>query len=47
MPVRHYQAIVEAYPGLPVELLPVPMDVPSGPRPKGLPGLLDNQSSTT
>jgi len=36
MPVRHYKAITEAYPELPVEFLPEQRDVPSGPRPKGL-----------
>jgi len=38
MPVRHHKAITEAYPDLPVELLPEPRDVPAGPRPKGLEG---------
>jgi hypothetical protein len=36
MPVRHHKAITEAWPELPVELLPEPRDVPSGPKPKGL-----------
>ena len=36
MPVRHYRAITEAYPDLPVKYLPEPRNVPSGPRPKCL-----------
>ena len=36
MPVRHYQAITDAWPDFPVDLLPVARDVPTGPKPKGL-----------
>ena len=36
MPVRHHAAICAACPGLPREYLPRPLDVPNGPRPKGL-----------
>ena len=36
MPIRHHAAVTEAYPDLPLELLPDPRDVPFGPRPKGL-----------
>lgn len=36
MPVRHHQAILVAWPDLPVELLPEPRDVLTGPKPKGL-----------
>lgn len=33
-PVRHYNALVKAYPDIPRELLPEPRDVPPGPRPR-------------
>ena len=36
IPVRHHKALRAAYPDLPVELLPVPMDLPPGPKPAGL-----------
>jgi hypothetical protein len=35
MPVRHHEAITAAWPDLPVELLPAPLDIPTGPRPPG------------
>jgi len=47
MPVRHHAAITAAWPDMPLELLPVPMDIPSGPRPRNLPDLLSRQSSTS
>jgi hypothetical protein len=37
MPLRHYNALTQAFPDLPIALLPEPRDVPSGPRPNGLP----------
>jgi len=34
MPVDNHRALREAYPNLPAELLPVPLDVPPGPKPR-------------
>lgn len=34
MPVKNHEALLAAYPDLPLELLPTPLDVPTGPRPK-------------
>ncbi len=34
MPVKNHKALRDAYPNLPVELLPEPRNVPTGPRPK-------------
>lgn len=34
MPVGNHKALREAYPNLPDELLPAPLDVPPGPKPK-------------
>lgn len=36
MPTRHHAKILKTFPDLPAELLPKPLDIPSGPRPKGL-----------
>ncbi|MDR0477015.1 MAG: hypothetical protein LBH14_03630 [Desulfobulbaceae bacterium] len=45
MPVRHHRAICEAFPDLPIELLPEPIDIPTGPKPKGLSEFLAGQSA--
>jgi len=34
MPVGNHTALRDAYPNLPAELLPTPLDVPPGPKPK-------------
>jgi len=34
MPVDNHRALREAYPNLPADLLPVPLDVSPGPKPK-------------
>uniref|UniRef100_I2Q2M1 Uncharacterized protein n=1 Tax=Desulfovibrio sp. U5L TaxID=596152 RepID=I2Q2M1_9BACT len=34
MPVSNHKALRDAYPNLPAELLPTPVDVPPGPKPK-------------
>jgi hypothetical protein len=34
MPVDNHRALREAYPNLPAELLPIPLDVSPGPKPK-------------
>lgn len=34
MPVKHYDAVVKAYPHIPRELLPRPLNVHPGPKPK-------------
>ena len=40
MPVENHKALREAYPNLPAELLPIPLDVPPGPKPR-----IDNQAA--